>query len=322
MMHLLFRPLSPAGSSARLQILIFHRVLPAPDPLFPGEVDARCFDRICGWLRDWFNVLPLDQAVRRLRDRSLPERALAITFDDGYADNHDLAMPILQRHGLTATFFIATGFLDGGRMWNDTLIESVRRTSQTVLDVSDLGLDARPLGLYPIGDIASRQSALRTLIDHAKYLPHEDRVRFADQVAARARASLPDDLMMSSKQVVLLARGGMQIGAHTVNHPILANLGDEPARGEVAGSRAVLQGLLDAPVTLFAYPNGRPGTDYRARDVDIARELGFEAAVSTAWGASHAGSDTMQLPRFTPWDRGRLMFAQRLWRNLRSARGT
>ena len=120
--------LSPAGRRARLSVLIFHRVLPRPDPLFPGVIDAAGFDAICRWVKGWFNVLALDDAARRLRDGSLPERALAITFDDGYADNHDVALPILLRHGLPATFFIATGFLDGGRMWNDTVIESIRRT--------------------------------------------------------------------------------------------------------------------------------------------------------------------------------------------------
>lgn len=311
MIRALFQPLSPAGARARLQILIFHRVLSAPDPLFPGEMDAARFDRVCGWLRSWFNVLPLDVAVRRRSACDLPARALAITFDDGYADNHDVAMPILQRHGLSATFFVATGFLDGGRMWNDTLIEAVRRSPLAEIDVAEVGR-------FALGDVASRQRALKALIDHAKYLPHQARLDFAAGVAARSRAELPAELMMTSRQVQQLVRGGMQIGAHTVTHPILAQMADEAARFEMAASRDALQALLQAPVTLFAYPNGRPDTDYSARSVQLARGLRFEAAVTTAWGAADAASDPFELPRFTPWDHGRLMFAQRLWRNLRA----
>lgn len=310
-MQLAFQPLSPAGPRARLQILIFHRVLAAPDPLFPGEMDAARFDRVCGWLRRWFNVLPLDAALRLRRRGELPARALAISFDDGYADNHDVAMPILQRHGLSACFFVATGFIDGGRMWNDTLIESVRRSPLATIDVD-------PVGRLALGDFASRQRVLTALIDHAKYLPHDGRMAFAAEVAARSQAALPADLMMTSQQLRRLAAGGMQIGAHTVSHPILARLTDDDARREMADSRAALQSLLDAPVTLFAYPNGRPDTDYSARSVQLARELGFDAAVTTAWGAADAASDDFELPRFTPWDHGRLMFAQRLWRNLRA----
>lgn len=105
---------SPAGQRAGLSILVFHRVLPEPDPLFPNEVDAQRFDALLGWVKDWFSVLPLEEAVERLQRNRLPERAAAITFDDGYADNYAVALPILQRQGLSAMFFIATGFLNGG----------------------------------------------------------------------------------------------------------------------------------------------------------------------------------------------------------------
>ena len=73
-----------------------------------------------------FNVISLADGVAGLKRGCLPPRALSITFDDGYRDNHDIALPILLQLGLPATFFVATGFLDGGRMFNDTVIEAVR----------------------------------------------------------------------------------------------------------------------------------------------------------------------------------------------------
>src|SRR5688572_14817112 len=99
---------SPGGVRGRLSILIFHRVLACPDPLFPEVPSAVDFEARMRWVRDWFNVLPLKQAIDRLYDRSIPARALAITFDDGYADNEEVAAPILKRLGLCATFFVAT----------------------------------------------------------------------------------------------------------------------------------------------------------------------------------------------------------------------
>jgi peptidoglycan/xylan/chitin deacetylase (PgdA/CDA1 family) len=290
--------LSPEAGRARLSILIFHRVLPQPDPLFPGEVDARQFDQMLGWVRHWCNVLPLDEAVRRLREGSLPARAAAITFDDGYADNHDHALPILQRHGMSATFFIATSFLDGGRMWNDTVIEAVRHTSADQIDLRDFGV-APPAGAshWPLGSPAQRES-------------------LAEAVAARLGGSLPGDLMMASTQVQQLRRGGMQIGAHTHTHPILARLGREAARQEIATSKHRLEALLDEPVSLFAYPNGRPSQDYVGETVELLRELEFDAAVTTAVGAANRASDPLQLPRFTPWDRSRARFGLRFAANL------
>lgn len=314
--------LSPAGARGRLTTLIFHRVLPVPDPLFPEEMHARRFDEICRWLASTFHVLPLDEAARRLQTGSLPARALSITFDDGYRDNHDVAMPILQRHGLSATFFIATGFLDGGRMWNDTIIESVRGTSADRLDLSDLGVEG--LAVYGLPGPAERRAAAEDIIGRVKYLPVDERLDVVGRIAAAAEVVLPDDLMMSSGQVRAMHLGGMQIGAHTVTHPILATLPLEGQAQEMAASRAKLQQAIGAPVTMLAYPNGKPGRDYAESSVSIARELGFETAVSTAAGVADARSDPFQLPRFTPWDRTRVRFnlriaaalARRPWRGM------
>jgi len=106
------------------------------------------------------------------------------------------------------------------------------------------------------------------------------------------------------------------VGAHTVNHPILAQLPDVAARDEITHGRDVLQALLDSRIGLFAYPNGRPGSDYLPAHVDMVRALGFDAAFSTTWGAASARSPAYELPRFTPWDRSRLRFGARLARNL------
>ena len=140
--------LSPGGERARLSILIFHRVLSRADPLFPGEQDARRFNEVLSWVARWFQVMPLDEAVSRLGTGTLPTRAAVITFDDGYADNATHALPILRNHGMAATFFIATSFLDGGRMWNDSVIEAVRAFRGKVLDLREMGFGTYRLESY------------------------------------------------------------------------------------------------------------------------------------------------------------------------------
>lgn len=311
----LFGQLSPAGRRAKLSVLIFHRVLSEADPLFPQEMDARRFSQLCGWLARWFNVMPLDQAVAALKSGSLPARAAVITFDDGYADNYHVALPILQQHGLTATFFIATGFLDGGRMWNDTIIEAVRNCQLPMLDLSSLGL-----GRHALGSIADRQAAIPALIQQIKYRPLPERVALTEQLAELAQVTVPDDLMMRSSEVKALRLAGMQIGAHTVSHPILARLTDAQAREEIGQSKQFLEQLLGERVSLFAYPNGKPGEDYSPANVEVVRSLGFDAAVSTQWGASGVEDDLFQIRRFTPWDQSGFRFGARLVSNLLSAR--
>lgn len=313
-MRAIFSLLAPGGARARLSILIFHRVLPLADELFPGEVDAERFDRICHWMGHWFNVMPLDHAAACLKTGTLPSRALAITFDDGYADNHDVALPILRKHGLTATFFVSTGFLDGGRMWNDSLIELVRHARGPILDLSGvplLGLEA-----LDIGTVQAKRQTVHRLLKAAKYLSPVQRADAVQQATQLGNAELPRNLMMRLDQVRKLHQSGMQVGAHTVTHPILTTLQDAAAEAEMRESRRCLEAATGAPVKLFAYPNGRPGEDFGPRDVTLARECGFQAAVTTAPGASNLMTDLFQLPRYTPWKQDRSRFAMQLAANL------
>lgn len=301
---------SPAGKNGRLSIFIFHRVLPQPDPLFPDEPDAQRFDQQMGWISSWLNVLPLDQAIERLTNQSLPERAAAITFDDGYADNYTIALPILQKHRLSATFFIATGFIDGGHMWNDTIIESIRHCQKTTIDLGALNL-----GCHCIASPEQKRSAIQTIISQLKYQPLAERVERTAYIAEIAEMPVINDLMMTSAQIKALHDTGMQIGAHTVSHPILARINLDTARDEIATNKEILEYLLKEKISTFAYPNGKPGIDYLPEHRDLVKELGFSGALSTIKGVSDSASDIFQLPRFTPWSKQRLRYSLQLLSN-------
>lgn len=292
----------------RLSIAIFHRVLLERDPLFPGEMHAVRFDALCVELARRFRVLTLRDAMGARDAGRLPSRALVITFDDGYADNATVALPILQRHGLQATFFVATGFLEAGRMWNDTVIEAMRRTSRPHVDLPSLGLD-----LAPLQTIEQRRVAIERALSVIKYLTLHDREQALHMLTrALGDSILPDDLMMSSQQVLQLHRAGMEIGGHTVRHPILRAISDDEARAEIRQGREQLQAITSAPVDSFAYPNGGPDRDYDLRHVTMVREEGFGAAVSTARGVVTAHADRYQLPRFSPWDSSATQWTLRL----------
>lgn len=294
----------------KLSVLIFHRVLERPDPLNPSVPDRGAFESILQRLVRDFNVVSLEAALPPGGLARLPPRAVAITFDDGYADNADVAVPALKKFGLTATFFVATGFLEGGRMWNDTVIEAIRGWPGSTANFSHLGL-----GVHSCSDVASRAIAIGEIIGRIKYLEPSARLECVNRIADTASFSLPDDLMMTRAQVRSLAEQNMTIGAHTVDHPILAVLNDADAEYQIAQSKAQLEAIVQAPVRLFAYPNGKPDADYSRRDLEIVRRLGFEAAVSTAIGAVTEDSDRFQWPRFTPWRQGRWGFGLQLAQN-------
>ncbi|MQA36962.1 polysaccharide deacetylase family protein [Rugamonas aquatica] len=294
--------------SRRLSILVYHRVLAQPDALLPELPDARLFDRHMALLKRCFNVLPVSEAVARLRQGRLPARAACITFDDGYADNAEWALPILQRHGLRAAFFIASDYLNGGRMWNDDVIAAVRHAQQPVLEIQAPGCAS-----MPVQTLREKQRAVEYLLDTLKYLPAHQRRELARSMAPKPA----EELMMCTHQLQKLQAAGMEVGAHTASHPILAKLPDADALADIARGKAALEAITQTPVKLFAYPNGKPGMDYDQRHVGMVHALGFEAAFSTLPGAAHAASDPLQLPRYTPWEQDRPRFLLRLLANRR-----
>jgi len=303
--------LSPAGNRARLSILIYHRVLPEADALLPGDPDAATFRWQMQTVARLFNVLPLSEAAERLARGTLPPRAACITFDDGYADNVEVALPILQSLGLAATFFVAVDYLDGGMMFNDRILETLRRVPEGEVDLSAVGLDTRP-----VAGVQGRSAVAMEVIRAVKHLDASERQEKVEAVTALSPEPLPMDLMMSTTQLRHLAASGMEIGGHTCSHPILTRIPDAQARQEIGGGRETLEAILGQPVTLFAYPNGKPGQDYDGRHVSMVKDCGFHTAVSTAWGVSDRRRDRYQLARFTPWDQSPGRFAVRLVRNL------
>jgi peptidoglycan/xylan/chitin deacetylase (PgdA/CDA1 family) len=303
------------AARGRLSILIYHRVRAEFDPLNNWDPTQAEFDRQMQLMSRSFNVLPLEEAAARLAAGTLPARAACVTFDDGYADNVHAALPCLLRHGIPATFFIATGYLDGGAMWNDRVVEAVRAYPGTALDLRGVGQ-----GVLPCGDWAQRRAAAVGLLDTWKHLEPAAREAHVAALEGSIGAGALGDLMMRAEDLQTLRRAGMAVGAHTVSHPILARIGDEAARDEIVASRDRIAGLLGEPVTLFAYPNGKPVQDYAAVHVRMAREAGFRVAVSTAPGAASRDDDPLQLPRFTPWQREPLPFGLSLIASRRGAR--
>lgn len=311
---LISRRLAPGGSNGKLSIFIFHRVLQEADPLLSFEPSAEEFDWIVRFISRTFTVLPLGEAARRLKAGTLPPAAATITFDDGYADNLLVAWPILKRYAVPATFFIATSFLEGGRMWNDDVIEAFRLSRKDELDLSEFDL-----GIHRLTDTSSRVKGYEAVLGKLKYFEHRRRCEIAGEIANRCEVPKVAELMMTHRQLGLLHDEGAEIGGHTRTHPILERLDDTAAMKEIESGKQELEAIIGKAVRVFAYPNGVPGRDYSARHADMARQAGFEAAVSTHQACAKSASDIFQLPRFTPWDRTPLKFAMRSMMNLSRA---
>jgi len=297
----LLRPLAWCADHASrrpvFQVLTYHRVNDDNDPFFPS-VPTAVFERHVAYIARTYEVMTVETLAERMRAGQLPRHAVAITFDDGYRDNLTHAAPILARHGVPATIFLATGFIGGaGVPWVDRLALAFKSSAATSV-VAPWG---ETLTLTSVGD---RLRSLDRTLEWFKTQPDEamrqDLERLLETLGVTATRGFKD-LMLSWDDVHALAGLGFSIGAHTVNHPILSRVSAQRARTEILGARTMIESTCGVAPRAFAYPNGR-AEDYTAGVVDLVREAGFTCAVTTRFGVNHAGTSPWELRRGGPWE--------------------
>jgi peptidoglycan/xylan/chitin deacetylase (PgdA/CDA1 family) len=243
-----------------------------------------------------YSVVPLETFVRALDGgQGLPPRAVAVTFDDGYADNHHLALPVLRRLGMEATVYVSTASLDGGPpLWMAAVRALVLGAQREKL--TSPGMD--PIVLGPLG---RRAAAVRALTRALVPLGGKERTERLAALARGAGVDLKRELsgaMLTWGQVRELAASGWTIGAHTATHVNVALAPAAEAEAEITASRDAIEEAIGQPAVHFAYPN--TGGRHRYFDEPTAtllRRLGFRSAVISRPGALRPGVDSFALPR-------------------------
>jgi peptidoglycan/xylan/chitin deacetylase (PgdA/CDA1 family) len=238
--------------------------------------------------------LPLPEAASYLRSgKTLPGNAVAITFDDGYADNLAAAR-VLSRHGVNGTFYITAGCLRGeAPFWPSEIRQLVARVTAPAIELNAAGSRVA----IPCATATERRTALRTLARLFKSHTIQVREQLRDQLRAAAGGGDTTSFMLSWDELREMHSLGMTIGAHTVTHPNLPNAGYEDARAEINGSRVRLTRELDGPVTMFSYPNGGAETYMTSEIAGLVREAGFDAATTSRNAFAGLGSDLYALER-------------------------
>jgi peptidoglycan/xylan/chitin deacetylase (PgdA/CDA1 family) len=262
-------------------------------------------------LRTFAHPISLREMVRGLQDGDLPERAVTVTFDDGYADATSHARPLLERYQTPATVFVATGYI-GREFWWDELAR-ILLSPATLPERLSMPLNG---GNYEwtSGDTDSirldkgapdpRRRLLQSLYERLLPLSPVEREEALALLCNWAEATSDDGLhprALTADELVELATGGLvDIGAHTVTHPILSNLSVEAQRAEIQGSKARLEELLGRPVTSFSYPNGSLSKETPM----IVRAAGFTCACASSADIVWRRSNRFCLPRFwiPNWD--------------------
>ena len=272
-------------------ILMMHKINDLFDPL-PLTLSPERFARMIEEIQRSSEIVPLDRATEAAAS-DVGGLSFVMTFDDGYRDNYEQALPILERYRVPATIYISVDHVDGRRsFWYETLISAITDTKQQHLDLSDL-----KLGSFSLEGRASRIRAITELNQTLKQYDTETRERLVAQVAELLGADeASGSSMLSWEMVREMGSKGVSIGSHTMSHPILSRESRERVRLELRDSKARLEAELQGPVEAFAYPNGR-SEDFNGMVVEEAKEAGYSSAVTTMPGINTAGTDRFMLRR-------------------------
>jgi peptidoglycan/xylan/chitin deacetylase (PgdA/CDA1 family) len=262
-----------------------------------------------------------------LHDEKLPRRGVVITFDDGYVDNLQYAKPLLEQHDIPATVFITAGQLDReSEFWWDELERLFLQPGELppTLSLSVQGenyqWDVAEAKEFTKGDYeqfqnwhierpddpSPRHKLYRSIYQLLHSMQSGERQEIIEKLriwADKDSMHRPSYRVLTSEELVLFGNGGLiEIGAHTMTHPMLANLSASMQRAEIMQSKACLESILNRPVHSFAYPHG----SYTDGTIALIKETGFNYACSSDTDAVWRGADPFKIPRVVvrDWDGG------------------
>lgn len=287
-------------------ILLYHGVSASPsrgiENFSRKHIHAEEFERQMAFLNGNTCVVSLREIAARLAGGwALAERSVAVTFDDSFKNNLDVALPILKRHRIPATFFVATGFVGTDRrFWVDRVEHCLNVTERESIPSPIPGDRTR----LPLTDREERIAAVVGIKGAMKSMTPKDRdATLARLVAATGVTDNGDDVPNYANLSWDDVRGlddppSYEVGGHTVNHEILAYLPDDDLEWEIAGCVAALSKNLGRPVDLFSYPEGQ-SNHFDARVIAALKRAGVAVCPSAIHGFNRPGEDPFHLRRIT-----------------------
>ena len=283
-------------------ILMYHSVMEDPacqDNVLGGIAHSRgLFREQMELLARHYRPVSLDQVKRFARGSgALPRRAVVVTFDDGYADNYDVAAPILDEVGVPATFYVTVDCVDQKKVPWPARLRFVFRTTKRA---SWAGSSGRT---WPLSDESERESAFLVSCDDCCKLTSDAQEEYVARLEVELDARLSGEsgaLMMNYEQVRGLMRQGHIVGSHTMTHPNLAHVSLSEVRVELAESKRRLEQQLKIAVEHFSYPCPALPPSWTEATVEESRKAGYSTAVTTNSGIVHQTDDPLCWKRVRP----------------------
>lgn len=290
-------------------VLGYHRVTEQEHDPYSLRVTPENFAEHLDIIRKLMTPVSLSDVVTGIRNGTVPRRAVAVTFDDGYVDNLEAATPLLERYGIPATIFVVAGRI-GQEFWWETVARIIYSASALPTELV-LVLDGWRYcrSIRPGHKQEKREGLVIDLYRRLRPLPSAHKQELITQLGDWA--CVPIDAQTSTRVLLLdeLAKLAsselLEIGSHSLTHPILTAIPVESVQTEVQRSRALLEDVIGKPVTKFSYPDGATSRAVRAE----VMSAGYTCACSSQYGVANKHSNLFSLPRIWPLDRNGEEFA-------------
>lgn len=285
---------------SRVVILMYHRVTETSSDPWNLCVSPKHFTEHLKILQDNYLVLSLHDLLLSLKNARLTKRGVVLTFDDGYADNFWNAKPLLEKYEVPATVFVASGSVDKNGFWWDKL-EQVLLQPRKLPKSLQLNVQGRSYE-WSTANSDERRHVYMAIHRILQPLSTSDRDQVMTELFAWAdidQTGCPDYRPLTTTELIQLAQSEfIDIGAHTVTHPLLSVMSQTDQSEEIIGSRQKLTAILGRRVDTFSYPYGK----FTSETVDIVKSAGFEMALTTEKNAVEVGANHFQLGRFEVGD--------------------
>jgi len=291
-------------------ILGYHRVALKERDQYSICVSPEYFSQQLEVLKQYSQPISLPELVNAVMDGHLPKRAVVVTFDDGYADTLYQAKPMLESFKIPATVFVTTGFIGGEFWWDElerTLFGPPTLPEKLILSINGRTYE-REIGKIKNsptkGNLSGREALLKSLYQWLLPMSSDDRQKAMVQLSAWAGwegVENPSSRALTADEIVELTRGELiDIGSHTVTHPLLAKLPRKTQSNEIQQSKTYLEELLGQQVNSFSYPNGSSSQETET----IVKASGYNCACASYNDVVVQSSNLFYLPRFwiSNWD--------------------
>lgn len=289
-----------------INVLVYHRIIDKISDPWDIAVSPAHFEEHIRFIQEHYAIVRFEDDWSKVHEKSV-----AITFDDGYVDNYRVALPILEKYHVPATFFISTGNIDTGReFWWDYLAR--------IFINATMSLENLTLGKEIISSQGTTIQNMRNAHKIIKSLSFDERekVLYKWEHSLRAKANTDkDSRTVNYEELKRMSNSAYAtIGSHTVSHPALAGMPQRLQRWEIEESKTAIEKIIGDRIEIFSYPfGGRP--DFSDETVHILKDCGYKKAAVNWRGIAGKDTDKYRIPRNKVWDGG----AGELERQIRGA---